>query len=174
MCWQSWHKLGFIYRLYLRLCADVSLPLFALDPVGASRPCFSSVPHSPPRGLLLALCVSGGARNPRSPGHALQYVENSSRVVFHALRGLFWCLTANLPNKCVCSYLWCFWLFFNHVQFRVVFRKEFCFFYAANQPESKVCIHGYLFPLPVALGQVPHPSYDPTAGDESCAVCSDT
>lgn len=32
-----------------------------------------------------------------------------------------------------------------------------------NQPESKVCVHGYLFPLPVALGQVPHPSYDPTA-----------
>ncbi|XP_035861250.1 transmembrane protein 182-like [Sander lucioperca] len=32
-----------------------------------------------------------------------------------------------------------------------------------NQPESKVCIHGYLFPLPVALGPVPHPSYDATA-----------
>ncbi|CAL8262857.1 unnamed protein product [Lota lota] len=32
-----------------------------------------------------------------------------------------------------------------------------------NQPESKFCIHGYLFPLPVALGQVPHPSYDATA-----------
>ncbi|KAJ3588333.1 hypothetical protein NHX12_011926 [Muraenolepis orangiensis] len=32
-----------------------------------------------------------------------------------------------------------------------------------NQPESKVCHHGYLFPLPVALGQVPHPSYDATA-----------
>ncbi|XP_035017394.1 transmembrane protein 182 isoform X1 [Hippoglossus stenolepis] len=32
-----------------------------------------------------------------------------------------------------------------------------------NQPESKVCSHGYLFPLPVALGQVPHPSYDTTA-----------
>ncbi|XP_041845445.1 transmembrane protein 182-like [Melanotaenia boesemani] len=32
-----------------------------------------------------------------------------------------------------------------------------------NQPESKVCIHGYLFPLPVALGQVPHPIYDATA-----------
>lgn len=32
-----------------------------------------------------------------------------------------------------------------------------------NQPESKVCIHGYLFPLPVALGQVPHPNYDATA-----------
>ncbi|KAM3866747.1 transmembrane protein 182-like [Diretmus argenteus] len=32
-----------------------------------------------------------------------------------------------------------------------------------NQPESKVCIHGYLFPLPIAVGQVPHPSYDATA-----------
>lgn len=32
-----------------------------------------------------------------------------------------------------------------------------------NQPESKVCIHGYLFPLPVAHGQVPHPNYDATA-----------
>ncbi|XP_056157906.1 transmembrane protein 182-like [Lampris incognitus] len=32
-----------------------------------------------------------------------------------------------------------------------------------NQPDSKVCIHGYLFPLPVAIGQVPHPSYDATA-----------
>ena len=35
----------------------------------------------------------------------------------------------------------------------------------ANQPESKVCVHGYLFPLPVALGQVPHPIYDGTAGN---------
>uniref|UniRef100_H3CKH6 Uncharacterized protein n=1 Tax=Tetraodon nigroviridis TaxID=99883 RepID=H3CKH6_TETNG len=32
-----------------------------------------------------------------------------------------------------------------------------------NQPESKVCVHGYLFPLPVALGPVPHPIYDATA-----------
>uniref|UniRef100_A0A667Z9G8 Uncharacterized protein n=1 Tax=Myripristis murdjan TaxID=586833 RepID=A0A667Z9G8_9TELE len=32
-----------------------------------------------------------------------------------------------------------------------------------NQPESKVCIHGYLFPLPVVIGQVPHPIYDTTA-----------
>ncbi|XP_030225163.1 transmembrane protein 182 isoform X2 [Gadus morhua] len=32
-----------------------------------------------------------------------------------------------------------------------------------NQPKSKVCIHGYLFPLPVTLGQVPHPIYDATA-----------
>lgn len=32
-----------------------------------------------------------------------------------------------------------------------------------NQPESKVCNHGYLFPLPVALGPVPHPMYDATA-----------
>lgn len=32
-----------------------------------------------------------------------------------------------------------------------------------NQPESKFCIHGYLFPLPVALGHVPDPVYDSTA-----------
>ncbi|XP_034037351.1 transmembrane protein 182-like [Thalassophryne amazonica] len=32
-----------------------------------------------------------------------------------------------------------------------------------NQPQSKVCIHGYLFPLPVTVGQVPHPNYDTTA-----------
>ncbi|KAM6953185.1 transmembrane protein 182-like [Aplochiton taeniatus] len=32
-----------------------------------------------------------------------------------------------------------------------------------NQPETKLCIHGYLFPLPVAVGHVPHPSYDSTA-----------
>lgn len=41
----------------------------------------------------------------------------------------------------------------------------FFFLHIANQPESKVCVHGYLFPLPVALGQVPHPSYDATAGN---------
>ncbi|KAJ8338323.1 hypothetical protein SKAU_G00372890 [Synaphobranchus kaupii] len=32
-----------------------------------------------------------------------------------------------------------------------------------NQPAPKFCIHGYLFPLPVALGPVPHPAYDATA-----------
>ncbi|XP_058506028.1 transmembrane protein 182-like [Solea solea] len=32
-----------------------------------------------------------------------------------------------------------------------------------NQPQSKFCVHGYLFPLPVALGQVPDPIYDTTA-----------
>lgn len=32
-----------------------------------------------------------------------------------------------------------------------------------NQPESKSCVQGYLFPLPVALGHVPHQSYDATA-----------
>uniref|UniRef100_A0A3Q2PKV4 Transmembrane protein 182-like n=1 Tax=Fundulus heteroclitus TaxID=8078 RepID=A0A3Q2PKV4_FUNHE len=29
--------------------------------------------------------------------------------------------------------------------------------------EFKVCVHGYLFPLPVALGEVPDPIYDATA-----------
>ncbi|XP_059201458.1 transmembrane protein 182-like [Centropristis striata] len=32
-----------------------------------------------------------------------------------------------------------------------------------NQPEEKICIHGYLFPLPVAVGQVSHPRYDDAA-----------
>ncbi|XP_066504676.1 transmembrane protein 182-like [Hoplias malabaricus] len=32
-----------------------------------------------------------------------------------------------------------------------------------NQPRTKDCIHGYLFPLPVAIGPVPHPIYDATA-----------
>ncbi|KAL6479671.1 hypothetical protein MHYP_G00107040 [Metynnis hypsauchen] len=32
-----------------------------------------------------------------------------------------------------------------------------------NQPRSKTCVHGYLFPLPVAIGPVPHPIYDATA-----------
>ncbi|XP_017275186.1 transmembrane protein 182 [Kryptolebias marmoratus] len=32
-----------------------------------------------------------------------------------------------------------------------------------NQPGHKVCIQGYLFPLPVALGHVPHQKYDATA-----------
>ncbi|XP_061644570.1 transmembrane protein 182-like isoform X2 [Phyllopteryx taeniolatus] len=32
-----------------------------------------------------------------------------------------------------------------------------------NQPESKVCVQGYLFPFPVVLGPVPHPIYDATA-----------
>ncbi|XP_028816440.1 transmembrane protein 182-like isoform X2 [Denticeps clupeoides] len=37
------------------------------------------------------------------------------------------------------------------------------FFWHSNQPESKTCIRGYLFPLPVAVGAVPHPKYDATA-----------
>lgn len=67
--------------------------------------------------------------------------------------------------------LCCFWTtlcFF--LPYRVFWALKYFLFYlflshVANQPESKVCIHGYLFPLPVALGQVPHPSYDATAGN---------
>uniref|UniRef100_A0A8C4SX51 Transmembrane protein 182-like n=1 Tax=Erpetoichthys calabaricus TaxID=27687 RepID=A0A8C4SX51_ERPCA len=36
-------------------------------------------------------------------------------------------------------------------------------FLFTNQASHKFCIHGYLFPLPVAIGPVPHPSYDATA-----------
>lgn len=34
----------------------------------------------------------------------------------------------------------------------------------ANQPRQKECIHGYLFPLPVAVGPAAHQIYDATAG----------
>ncbi|XP_063287907.1 transmembrane protein 182-like [Pelobates fuscus] len=36
-------------------------------------------------------------------------------------------------------------------------------FWFTSQTHPKHCIHGYLFPMPIAPGPVPHPSYDPTA-----------
>ncbi|XP_006027045.1 transmembrane protein 182-like [Alligator sinensis] len=36
-------------------------------------------------------------------------------------------------------------------------------FWFTNQPHPKFCMHGYLFPMPIAYGPVPHPSYDATA-----------
>ncbi|NXK44390.1 TM182 protein, partial [Chauna torquata] len=50
-----------------------------------------------------------------------------------------------------------------------------CWFFGEGQPETiwtfwysdqahpKHCMHGYLFPMPIALGPFPHPSYDTTA-----------
>ncbi|NXC29934.1 TM182 protein, partial [Campylorhamphus procurvoides] len=50
-----------------------------------------------------------------------------------------------------------------------------CWFFGEGHPESiwtfwytsqarpKFCMHGYLFPMPIALGPFPHPSYDTTA-----------
>lgn len=37
---------------------------------------------------------------------------------------------------------------------------------AANPPGAKVCFRGYLFPLPVTLGDVPGTVYDATAGNK--------
>ncbi len=76
-CWQSWQKLRFSHRqtcpsLFVCWCRSVSLP--HLDPVSGSGHCFSSISHSAPRGLLLAVCVSGGAHSACSPGHSFQYV----------------------------------------------------------------------------------------------------
>ncbi|KAF2981513.1 hypothetical protein EK904_002887 [Melospiza melodia maxima] len=51
-----------------------------------------------------------------------------------------------------------------------------CWFFGEGHPESiwtfwytsqahpKFCMHGYLFPMPIAVGPFPHPSYDTTAG----------
>ncbi|NWQ75045.1 TM182 protein, partial [Columbina picui] len=36
-------------------------------------------------------------------------------------------------------------------------------FWYSDQAHPKFCMHGYLFPLPIALGPFPHPSYDTTA-----------
>uniref|UniRef100_A0A674I6D7 Uncharacterized protein n=1 Tax=Terrapene triunguis TaxID=2587831 RepID=A0A674I6D7_9SAUR len=47
-----------------------------------------------------------------------------------------------------------------------------CWFYGEDYEETiwnfwfthpKYCMHGYLFPMPIALGPFPHPSYDATA-----------
>uniref|UniRef100_A0ACB8FYC7 Uncharacterized protein n=1 Tax=Sphaerodactylus townsendi TaxID=933632 RepID=A0ACB8FYC7_9SAUR len=37
------------------------------------------------------------------------------------------------------------------------------FFLLASQGHPKYCMNGYLFPMPIALGPYPHPSYDATA-----------
>lgn len=44
------------------------------DPVSGGRHVPGSIAHSAPRGLLLAMCLPGGALNPRHPGHSLQCV----------------------------------------------------------------------------------------------------
>ncbi|KAF7244815.1 hypothetical protein EYD10_08960 [Varanus komodoensis] len=36
-------------------------------------------------------------------------------------------------------------------------------FWFTSQGHPKHCMHGYLFPMPIALGPHPHPSYDATA-----------
>ncbi|XP_066194381.1 transmembrane protein 182-like [Sylvia atricapilla] len=36
-------------------------------------------------------------------------------------------------------------------------------FWYTSQAHTKFCMHGYLFPMPIAVGPFPHPSYDTTA-----------
>ncbi|NWZ10483.1 TM182 protein, partial [Agelaius phoeniceus] len=38
-------------------------------------------------------------------------------------------------------------------------------FWYSDQAHPKFCMHGYLFPMPIAVGPFPHPSYDTTAGE---------
>ncbi|KAM4020979.1 transmembrane protein 182-like isoform 2-T2 [Anomaloglossus baeobatrachus] len=44
------------------------------------------------------------------------------------------------------------------------FQETIWNFWFTSQAHPKHCIQGYLFPMPIAPGPVPHPSYDPTAG----------
>ncbi|XP_069602224.1 transmembrane protein 182-like isoform X1 [Ranitomeya imitator] len=43
------------------------------------------------------------------------------------------------------------------------FQETIWNFWFTSQAHPKHCIQGYLFPMPIAPGPVPHPSYDPTA-----------
>uniref|UniRef100_A0A8C5MWY9 Transmembrane protein 182 n=1 Tax=Leptobrachium leishanense TaxID=445787 RepID=A0A8C5MWY9_9ANUR len=43
------------------------------------------------------------------------------------------------------------------------FQETIWNFWFTSQAHPKHCIHGYLFPMPIAQGPVPHPSYDATA-----------
>lgn len=69
---KRWQKSMFRY-VHPAVCLLMSFS--HLDPVSGSRHCFSSLSHSAPRGLLLAMRVSGGAHSTCSPGHSLQYVQ---------------------------------------------------------------------------------------------------
>ncbi|XP_030622782.1 transmembrane protein 182-like [Chanos chanos] len=81
----------------------------------------------------------------QSPGNGSEAVELTQEpatpsVILHH-EGFFWrCLFPADPSF--------------HVVWAVLF---------TNQPVQKICTHGYLFPLPVAVGPVPHPMYDATA-----------
>ncbi|MEE6496477.1 hypothetical protein FKM82_002374 [Ascaphus truei] len=44
------------------------------------------------------------------------------------------------------------------------FQETIWNFWFTSQAHPKHCIPGYLFPMPIAQGPVPHPSYDATAG----------
>ncbi|XP_068105368.1 transmembrane protein 182-like [Hyperolius riggenbachi] len=43
------------------------------------------------------------------------------------------------------------------------FQETIWNFWFTSQAHPKHCIEGYLFPMPLPTGPVPHPSYDPTA-----------
>uniref|UniRef100_A0A8C2WBZ4 Transmembrane protein 182 n=1 Tax=Cyclopterus lumpus TaxID=8103 RepID=A0A8C2WBZ4_CYCLU len=83
----------------------------------------------------------------------------------------YWLVATRRMCRRLIRFVGCFWGFSLHFSALFVLLPQktfslhlFFLFHVANQPESKLCIHGYLFPLPVALGPVPHPSYDATAG----------
>lgn len=90
------------------------------------------------------MCVSSGAHYPRCPRHSLQYVQAFNYRLHKEEE----------EEECASCLVFCY------------SPPPSPHPPLANQPGSKVCVHGYLFPLPVALGPVPHPSYDATAGTE--------
>lgn len=72
-CKADRHQCSTVFR-YVHPAVCLLMSFSHLDPVSGSRHCFSSISHSAPWGLLLAMCVSGGAHSACGPGHSLQYV----------------------------------------------------------------------------------------------------
>ncbi|KAM4662126.1 transmembrane protein 182-like [Discoglossus pictus] len=55
------------------------------------------------------------------------------------------------------GFFWRCWFYGND------FQETIWNFWYTSQAHHKQCIRGYLFPMPIAPGPVPHPSYDGTA-----------
>lgn len=53
---------------------------------------------------------------------------------------------------------------FNFKDLRIKNKMSYFFLYSVNQPHPKRCIPGYLFPMQIAVGPFPHPSFDATSG----------
>ncbi|XP_062997713.1 transmembrane protein 182-like [Elgaria multicarinata webbii] len=95
---------------------------------------------------LLATEKCGGFEPENSTHYAEEYgrgdwKDNDKEILTFHHEGFFWrCWFSGEDYK---ETIWNFWF--------------------TSQGHPKHCMHGYLFPMPVALGPHPHPSYDATA-----------
>ncbi|XP_073454197.1 transmembrane protein 182-like [Aquarana catesbeiana] len=90
---------------------------------------------------LLATENCGGREGPITPGENDTQMDLGPAPLYFHHEGFFW--------RC----------WFNGEEFQETIWN----FWFTSQAHPKHCIEGYLFPMPIAQGPVPHPSYDPTA-----------